>query len=102
MTLPHISQPGQAASAPLLLYLHGAGEVGGDTVQPSSCARAAPGLEPCMTQRMLTDQTRMLRFATSTFWPSICRREIGTVRRWMPSLWPILRRILPPIEGDCS
>ena len=33
MTLPHFSQPGQAASAPLLLYLHGAGEVGGDTVQ---------------------------------------------------------------------
>ena len=33
MTLSHISQPGQAASAPLLLYLHGAGEVGGDPVQ---------------------------------------------------------------------
>ena len=33
MTLPHISQPGQAASAPLLFYLHGAGEVGDDTVQ---------------------------------------------------------------------
>ena len=32
MTLSHISQPGQTASAPLLLYLHGAGEVGGDTV----------------------------------------------------------------------
>jgi predicted peptidase len=33
MTLSHISQPGQAASDPLLLYLHGAGEVGGDTAQ---------------------------------------------------------------------
>jgi predicted peptidase len=33
MTLPYVSQPGQAASSPLLLYLHGAGEVGGDTVQ---------------------------------------------------------------------
>jgi hypothetical protein len=33
MTLSHISQPGQAASAPLLPYLHGAGEVGGDPVQ---------------------------------------------------------------------
>jgi hypothetical protein len=100
MTLPHISQPGQAASAPLLLYLHGAGEVGGDTVQQRR--KSGPWTRACMTQRMLTDQTRMLRFATSTFWPSICRREIGTVRRWMPSLWPISRRILPPIEGDCS
>ena len=33
MTLSHISQPGQTASVPVLLYLHGAGEVGGDTVQ---------------------------------------------------------------------
>ena len=33
MRLSYISQPGQAASAPLLLYLHGAVEVGGDPVQ---------------------------------------------------------------------
>ena len=31
MTLSHISQPGQAASDLLLLSLHSAGEVGGDT-----------------------------------------------------------------------
>ena len=100
MTLSHISQPGQAASAPLLLYLHGAGEVGGDP--SSSCTSTAPGRMPCMTQGMLTDQTRLLRSATSMFLPSICRREIGTVRRWMPSLWPISRRNLPSIEGGFS
>ena len=33
MTLSHISQSGHVASAPLLLYLHGAGEVGGDPVE---------------------------------------------------------------------
>ena len=33
MALSHVSQRGQTASAPLLLYLHGAGEVGGNTIQ---------------------------------------------------------------------
>ena len=51
---------------------------------PSALTRAAPGRTPCMTRGMLTDPTRPLRFATSMFWPSICRREIGTVPRWMP------------------
>ena len=100
MTLSHISQRGQTASAPLLLYLHGAGEVGGDTVQ--QLRKSGPGRTPCMTQGMLTDPTRLLRFATSMFLPSICRREIATVRRWMPSLRPISRHTRPSNEGDCS
>ncbi len=33
MLLPHLSRPAMPVRAPLLVYLHGAGEVGGDTEQ---------------------------------------------------------------------
>jgi hypothetical protein len=100
MTLPHFSQPGQAASAPLLLYLHGGGEVGGDIVQ--HLRKSGPWTKALYDPKNAYGSDTDAALRTSTFWPSICRREIGTVRRWMPSLWPISRHILPPIEGGCS
>ena len=101
MTLPYVSQPGQAASSPLLLYLHGAGEVGGDTVQ--QLRKSGPWTNALYDPRNAyrCDTADALRnFHVLAF--DLQGGEIGTARRWMPNLRPISRHALPSIEGDCS
>jgi hypothetical protein len=100
MTLSHISQLGKAASDPLLLYLHGAGEVGGDTAQQlrKSGPWANALYDPRNAYRSDT-AAALSRFHVLAF---ICRREIGTVRRWRQSLPTTSPHILPSTEGGCS